>query len=67
MFIGAASDISGDAGVKRTAGAVRHDIDPAAAHLGDGTRSNGRRKGVDGGVKPGHDVTSLGRSRKNAV
>jgi len=53
-----------DASFERTARTIRHDIDAAAAHLGDGTPSSGSRKGVDGRDTPDHDVKSLGRSRK---
>jgi hypothetical protein len=49
-----------DAGFERTARTIRHDIEPDAAHPGSGSRV----QGVDGRDTPGHDVKSLGRSRK---
>jgi hypothetical protein len=64
MLIGAASEVSGDAGVERAVRTVRHDVDPAAAHPGEGMSSRGCRKDMDGRDKPGHDLTGLEAQRK---
>jgi hypothetical protein len=52
MVVRTASDVSGDTGLERAVGTVRHDVDPAAAHLGNGTSSGDGWKDVDGRVKP---------------
>ena len=47
VFVGAACDVGGDAGVENAVRAVGHDVDPAAGHA--------RAHRVGGRVKPGHD------------
>ena len=56
MLIGAASEVGGNTGMKRTVGTIRHDVDPAAAHRAEGMSVAARRKDVDGSGKPGHDA-----------
>jgi hypothetical protein len=43
---------------------VRHDVDPAAAHLGNGMLSGRCRKDVDGRDEPGHDLRGFEAQRK---
>ena len=56
MLIGAASEVAGNTGIKRSVGTIRHNVDPATAHWAEGTSVAARRKDVDGRVERGHDV-----------
>ena len=69
MLIGAASEVAGNTGIKRTVGNdSRHNVDPARAHWAEGMSVPARRKDVDGRVERGHDVgtSEAPRSRRNS-